>query len=344
MHATLRDVWVVLIEDLRRTVRRRSYAIVMASVPVILLALLLAIPAIRSITDDDEERKPLGIVNQSRTLELEVGDIPGIVEYADSETGMERLTEEEIGELFVVSEDYLASGRIEWVHRGGGRRPRRAASELITAVLRIGVAADRLPSEVLARALAPAQFERIRLDSEGIPIVADEKALIGRIIVAAAATLLLLIALMIGAGSLLQSVAVEKESRMIEMLLTSVKPLSLLTAKVVASGAAWLAVVIVWGGSLVVVLPEILEGFEDAPVFKTGPVVLVWVASYFLAGFFFSAVVLVGIGAVANRVREERQSRRGRALLLSAVAPADHRRHRKNPLAEQSPTPPDPLS
>ncbi|MDA1349543.1 MAG: hypothetical protein O3A47_11875 [Chloroflexi bacterium] len=157
MPGTLREVWVVLIEDLRRTVRRRSYAIVMASVPVILLALLLDIPAIRSIAKDDDEPKPIGIVNQSGSLDLDVDGVPGIVEYPDRETGMKQLTEDEIGELFVVPGDYLASGRVEWVHRGGGGTPGRSASELVAAVLRIGGAADRLPSEVLARALAPAQ-------------------------------------------------------------------------------------------------------------------------------------------------------------------------------------------
>jgi ABC-2 type transport system permease protein len=160
---------------------------------------------------------------------------------------------------------------------------------------------------LLQRALVPAVFARARLGADGLPLDEDKDVVVGRVIPAVIFTVTLLIAIMVGAGSLVQSVAEEKENRSIEVLLTSVQPLSLMAAKVLALGAAGLAMVVIWVGSVVVVVPLLFESFPDAPVFQVDLMLLVWVTSFFLAGYLLSAIVLAGLGAISAGTKEANQ-------------------------------------
>ena len=307
MPEALGEIGIVFTEEMRRTVRRKSYLLVVLSFPAILTLLMVAVPLIRAIVDDDDEPKPLGIVNLSTDLTLNIEGAAGLVTFPQRADGMEALFSDTIDELFVIAADYLDTGDVDWVHTGGGAVPGGASRSTIIDLLRTGLASDHLESDVLTRAMEPALFDRTRLDSDGNPIEEDEDAILGTVIVSMIAAGMLLFALMIGAGALIQSVTEEKESRMIEVLLTSIQPISLMTAKALASGSAWLAVILVWTGALMAIVPRIFDAIPDAPIFSAGPMLLVWVVSLFTAGYFLSAVILVGIGSLAARAKEANQ-------------------------------------
>jgi len=76
---------------------------------------------------------------------------------------------------------------------------------------------------------------------------------------------------------------------------------------VLAIGMAQLVMITVWVGSVVVIGPRIADIISSAFEFPINLGLLVWVLAFFLAGYFVSAVIMAGIGAVATKVQEANQ-------------------------------------
>ena len=311
----LSEARLIFAEEFRRFTRRKGYVILTLAVPAILLVLLAAIPAIRAISEgkEEEEPKPIGIVVLSGDLAFGPGDLPGFLAFKDRQEGTDALEEETVKEVFVVPEDYLETGQVEWLHGTGGvfsgfdPGPSGISAGVVRAYLRSALAAEEVSPELLARAVAGTAFERARIGKDGLPIERDEGAEVGTFVVAFVSTLLLMFSIIIGAGSLLSAIAEEKENRMIEVLLTSTRPVSLMAGKVLAIGAAQLIMITVWVGSVVVIVPRISDVIPDAPEFPMNLGIMVWVLAFFLAGYFLSAVIMAGIGAMATKVQEASQ-------------------------------------
>ena len=69
--------------------------------------------------------------------------------------------------------------------------------------------------------------------------------------------MLLLISIFVGAALLLQSMGEEKENRMVEMLITSTSPLSIMLGKVLALGATGLLQISIWVAAAAIVCDSI---------------------------------------------------------------------------------------
>ncbi|MCK4411568.1 ABC transporter permease, partial [Candidatus Bipolaricaulota bacterium] len=227
--------------------------------------------------------------------------------------GIDALTKGTVKEVFVIPEDYLKTGRVEWLHGKGGAfsgidpGPSGASSAALRAYLRTTLAIEEMMPELLARAVVGATLESVHIGEDGQPVEEDADTKVGTIVVSLVSILLLIFSIMIGAASLGEAVAEEKESRMIDVLLTCVKPLSLMAGKVLAIGTAQLIMITVWVGSVVVIAPRIADIISSAFEFPINLGLLVWALAFFLAGYFVSAVIMAGIGAVATKVQEANQ-------------------------------------
>ena len=330
MRETLAEWRVVFAEELRRVVRRWTFVLLVASVPALMALALGATLVVREIADrpddaPDELPGVIGVVDLSPDVDVASLPAPVVRVFATREEGMGAfVVDETVGQLFIVSEDYLETGRVEWVRRlgdaGSDSGPDAASEAALTSVLRGALAAGWLAPEALRRAAAPASFERVRVGGD-LEVVDDaEETAAGRFIVAFLGVLVLLFSIMIGSSTLVTAVAEEKENRMIETLLTSVRPFALLAGKLVAVGAANLAMVAVWLASIVVAAPLIFSALPTPRDIPLDVGVLVWVVAFFLAGYLVSAVVMAGIGAVATGVREATQL--SAVVIVPLIVPA----------------------
>lgn len=308
------EVQIIFAEELRRSVRRRAYLIITLAVPALLLLLLVAIPIVRNLAEGPpEDVKPAGLLSLSPQVVFPSDPLPGFLVVHDQATAITALIEEELGEIFVVPEDYVESGRVEWLHVGertfagfeSGPDAGRAAA--VRALLQSSLAGDNLPPELLGRAIVPAIFLQTRIGPDGLPVVEDPDAEFARLFVTFIAATALIALIAIGSSSLAVTVAEEKENRMIEVLLTSAKPLSVMAGKVLAVGLAALIQLVVWVASFALLVPRMFDFFSEAPRLSVDPVLLLWALAFFLAGFFLSAVIIAGIGAASTGVREASQ-------------------------------------
>ena len=118
-----------------------------------------------------------------------------------------------------------------------------------------------------------------------------------------ALALLLGMAIVMGGQYLLQGVAEEKETRILESLLCTVSPDDLMLGKLLGLGSAGLTLVGVWlvFGLQAAAAPMAMLHLEISPL------LIALGVAYFLFGYLFYASLMTGIGAVANNLREAQQ-------------------------------------
>ncbi len=308
MLGTPREIRTIFTEEFRRAIHRRSYLILTLAVPAILLILLVAVPVIRGISDDDKDddkdQDQIGILELSRELTVDAGTVPGFQIYQDRESGIAALLADEIKGFFVIPEDYLATGRVEWFDPGVGI-PSGSGRGRVREFLRAALVADDLAPELATRMLDPADFDRIKVNEDGSIDKDPDKA--GRILIPLIFGGLLMFGIMIGGNILLNSVSEEKETRMIEVLLTSVSPLAVMVGKVLALGTTGLIQIAVWVASIAIIGPHIFDQIPDAGQLAIEPGIVALVIGFFLTGYLVFAVTMAGIGAATSSKEEGSQ-------------------------------------
>ena len=306
MRGTPTEIRTIFTEEFRRAIHRKSYRILTLAVPVLLLVLLVAVPVIRGISDDDDDRDKdqdqIGILELSGELAVDAGTVPGFQIYQDRESGIAALLADEIKGFFVIPEDYLATGKVEWLDPDAGIIPSGSIRGRVREFLRAALVGDDLAPELVTRMLDPADFERIKVSEDGSIDKDRDKA--GRILVPIIFGGLLMFGILLGGSILLESVSEEKETRMIEVLLTSVSPLAVMVGKVLALGATGLIQIAVWVASVAIIGPLIFDQIPDAGRLAIDPEILALVIGFFLTGYLVFAVTMAGIGAATTSAKE----------------------------------------
>ena len=301
MRETIAEAKIVFAEEFRRGIRRRQWQIVTGLVPAILLILLIVVPVVRSLADDDEGPKPIGYMDRSG--ELAEADFPGLTRFDTRELGIDAIMAGDIEDLFIVPADFLQSDDVEWLSQrsgifAGGSNRGRFASFLTMSLI-----AERLDPSLLDRVIAGANYVRVRVGEDG-SLSPDDGSKLSEFVVPYIFTMLLMMSIFIGSGALLESVSEEKENRMIEVLLTSVSPLSLMAGKILALGTISLAQIIVWFASIAMIGPQIIDQIPNAAELEIEPLTLAYVSLFFIAGYFLFAVILAAIGSATTSAKE----------------------------------------
>ncbi len=308
MLGTLTEIRTIFAEEFRRAIQRKSYRILTLAVPVVLLILLVAVSVIR-IGDDDEDRDKdqdqIGILELSGELAVDADTVSGFQIYQDRESGIAALLADEIKGFFVIPEDYLATGTVEWLDPDAGIIPSGSMRGRVREFLRAALVADALAPELVKRMLDPADFDRIKVNEDGSIDKDPDGA--GRILIPLLFGGLLMFGIMIGGNILLNSVSEEKETRMIEVLLTSVSPLAVMVGKVLALGATGLIQIAVWVASVAIIGPHIFDQIPDAGQLAIEPRILAIVIGFFLTGYLVFAATMAGIGAATTSKEEGSQ-------------------------------------
>jgi len=150
---------------------------------------------------------------------------------------------------------------------------------------------------------APAQaiVQAAPLTTEGY--VGDPN--LANIIVPGVFALLLGLSLMIGATSLINGLGEEKESRLIQVLFSSVSVRQLLIGKILALGLTGLLQVLVWLLSMPLLLSLASASFGGFLSRMQIPVnFLLLGIIYFILGYLLFAVLSIGVGAICSNAKE----------------------------------------
>lgn len=169
------------------------------------------------------------------------------------------------------------------------------------------LAQAQIDPEVARWLRAPLVFEALRLGSQGEEAQVDSRDKV-RQWAPLAFVYLLWLAVFTSAQMLLTSTIEEKSSRIVEVLLSSVSPLQLMTGKIAGMAAAGLTVVGSWTAcaliALILVPAAMGAGGANLLGIVSEPLYLLSFLFYFLMGYLLYAALLVGVGSVCNNLKE----------------------------------------
>jgi ABC-2 type transport system permease protein len=111
----------------------------------------------------------------------------------------------------------------------------------------------------------------------------------------------------ISSGYLLQGVAEEKESRVIEIVVSSVRPVELMAGKVAGLGALGLTQVLVWVASVAGFSGGAVAFLAVAGAASIPARVLILGVVYYLLGYTLYAILMAGVGALGTTMQESQQ-------------------------------------
>ncbi len=218
----------------------------------------------------------------------------------------------QVSAFYVLPDTFMASGTAfrfgpkESVARDGDSE--RAAFDRL---LRRAVLAGHVDSEVLERAVSPIAAKKLRvveLQDDGQFAERAKGDRVTAFLVPLLFGVLLVISMMGSGTTLLLGVAEEKENRVMEILLSSVRPPELFAGKMIGLGGAALLQLAIWiGGGLLFSaqgLPLLISNATSAHV-----PVHVWLGCllFFLGGYFQYGSLMLGFGSLGNSARESQQ-------------------------------------
>jgi len=205
--------------------------------------------------------------------------------------------------VLVVPSDYLTTGRLRRYVQTSSLFS-SAEERPVTRWLVRGLLEGRVDSLRIERAArAELGLELYTLDREGRFQLKDDAREMLDFLLPFGFGMLLGVSIIIGGQYLLQGVAEEKESRILESLLCSVTPEELMAGKLIGLGGAGLTMVGAW---ILMGLAVAAPGAMLAQV-SVSPRLLLFAVAYFLLGYLFYGSVMTGIGAVTNSMREAQQ-------------------------------------
>lgn len=300
----MRKAWIVARHEFLTTVRRVWFVVVTFILPLVFAGIGMGMTSVaRQAVDESQSPvrdKPLGYVDHWGGLTERIG----FRKFSTEKEALDALLAKSIGSYVVVPADYLASGQIRVAIL---RRP-----TLMTArqpPLPAGVH-DWLVNSVLKGVEPPSRVERAKrpftpvvtfYDHSGNASQEDADETEQRAFAAYAFFFLLLTSIFTSSAYLLQGMAEEKENRVLEMVLSSIKPNELMLGKLIGLGAAGLLQMTVWVSmSFVAVVYFAIQ-------FVVSPAAFTFCFVYFLLGYVLYGSLMLGFGALGTNLRESQQ-------------------------------------
>lgn len=223
--------------------------------------------------------------------------------YADRDAGKKALKDGTISVLYIIRPDYAARGAVDAYMDGfniEGAESQTIITDFMLRSLLYNVEAQDYEALYL-RLRDPAFVAEHTISASGTAQQENESQ---NFILVYGFGLSMMLGIFWGGGYLMQSVVQEKESRIIEILLSSVPPLPLLLGKILAMGVVALLQVGMIIGTFVVIITQAGDLSQSLGNIEVNTPVLVLGFVYFVLGYLLFGSLMATIGAVSSTMRE----------------------------------------
>lgn len=244
----------------------------------------------------------VGVIDASGLLDPRRVERPLLL-FAGEAQAQRALLDGEIQGYFVVPEDYLTSGKVGVHSRGLPPPTMISEADRLRALLIRGAAGAESPPAWVERAIEPMHVGLLQRGDEA----GSRRALASMLNLLL--VLFLIMTIMTASQFFLVSMSEEKESRIIELLLSSMRPSELLAGKVVGLGALGLTQLLIWLG-LPFLLLLLFLGLVALPPSLTpqlGGAVspsLLLTPLFFLLGYLLYGAIGTFLGSIGSRPAE----------------------------------------
>jgi ABC-2 type transport system permease protein len=311
----MKKIWLVFKNEFITVVSRKSFLLTLFLIPLVSFIVLVVISGIQksSGTDTGAAIEELLMPSAEVTLEGYV-DASGLVkaipeEYQDSliafdteEAALQAMQDGRISAYYLIDADYLENGSIIYVRPDFNPLFGSIQSTSIEGLMAYNLTGGNL--ELFDRLQNPTNLTTRTLDTSAPERDAtDPMTFLLPYVVA----FLFYIVIMSASSLLLSSITNEKQSRVMEVLMTSVKPLEMLTGKIIALGLVGLLQTVVWSGSGLLLLRFSGQNLALGEAFQLPVSILIWGILFFLSGYAVYASLMAGVGALVPSTREASQ-------------------------------------
>ena len=304
----MNKTYLIFKHEFLLAIRRPGFIILTLIVPVMALLGIGIIKLVSSLSDAPvNEITVIGYVDEVGIFDSQTNEgFDRLVPFSSVEGAGKAMGRQEISEFIIIPSDYISSGTIKRYTLEKEPKTPPSTEVYIKSFLTASLLKEKVPPDIIALIVSPINLEVTRITEQGE--IAIEKSNVGNVIIPAIFSLLLSLALMFGATSLISGLGEEKESRLIEVLFSSVSIRQLLLGKILALGIAGLLQVLVWLISAPLILnlaSSSFGGFMSGIQLPANFLILGTI--YFILGYMLFAVLSIGIGAISPNAREGSQ-------------------------------------
>ncbi len=313
----------VLRYELMRGGRRKGYLAATFGVPLAGIALIIAIRLIGTLPAFNSTQmiaqameqvelngiQTAGLVDQSGQFAPLAARGEQLQVFADEEAAKAALRAGELDGYYLIPADYMDTGDVTLVLPGMDIN--RISGGPVRALI-IETLSEHVDPEIVARLQNPANITVTNVSlTTGSSSAADEVNG-GAFVLIYVLALVLMMSLFVTNGYLMQSVIEEKETRLIEILLASVRPTQLLAGKILANGILGLFQLLMWLAGMLIglrlaggeELGQTLSIFTSLANIQLPLDVLPTLLLFFVLAYLMFAGFYGIIGAVSNSMRE----------------------------------------
>jgi ABC-2 type transport system permease protein len=321
------------------TVKRKAYIVTTFGMPlfVAMYGGIVSIPGY-FMSQKEAEVKPYGLIDRSGLLRLEegerieTGELPPevraavealerssqqaasfafgnavLLAFEDEARASAAVIDGTLRGYYVLPERYLESGEVSYYRRDAGSIQLGDARSALRSLIVERLVDGRLDGQIAERVRRPlVRTETFALTEAGVTEPTSRMQELARLLIPIAFAVLLFTSLMMSAGYLIQAIAIEKENKVVEVLLSSANPDEILFGKLTGLGVAGLLQVLVWYGFLLV------SGLLFAGALTSLGVEVPWLTigmaiALFVVAYLFLGSLMLGTGSLGSTVRESQQ-------------------------------------
>ncbi len=311
----MNKIWIVLKTEFINTITRRSFLLTLILVPLIPAVILGAVSLLGGDEGQDgtsnifqpepQEQTSEGYVDLAGVIKTLPADLPEerLIAYPDKNAAREAVNQDEISGFYVIDENYLENGQIKYYREDFSPLSGLETSDIITSMIRFNLLGG--DPQLFQKFQSPMYQEWIDLSPESAE--RDESSPLA-FYLPYGVTMLFYVLIITSASLMLNSVAKEKENRIMEILMSSIKPNQLLTGKSLGLGLVGLLQMVLWMGSAFLMLRLGGTTLNIPPSLQLSPEILIWGVVFFILGYLIYASLMAGVGAIVPNVKEATQA------------------------------------
>lgn len=306
----MKRYWIVAQHEFVTQLKRRTFLVLVFLLPLLIAGVSLFTGYLSARQEEQTGTLGrIGIVDLSGVLAAGREQPAEYVIFSDEADAAAALASEQIGAYFVVPADYLSSGVVE----AYSREPIPTGIENQFQEYMVANLLANLPAIEAERLRHPAELTLATLDGR---IRLDEKTGIVMLVTPLVFAVLFIMSITMTSSFMMQNVVEEKETRMVEMITTSITPLELLWGKMMGLGALGLLQIVTWvlvGGMVIAIRQDVGQMLRDIDY----PAWLLGLAGlYLFLGYLLYGSLLSAIGASSTSMQEAQPI----AALFSLIA------------------------
>ena len=329
----MNKIWLIIRQEYLRRVRKKSFILLTFLMPLMMVALMF-VPLWLATMKGDEVRQ-IAVIDRTGKYAPLFKDLDSY-QFFDAEKSLEEYRASEQKELFAIlniTDDLLDNPKAATLY--SEKQIPGDLSRIVNQVLAKQMESDKMASfqipdldKIIQESRVQFQIQTIKWGKDGTE--SRSSGLIARLIGIFSTVIIYMFIMMYGA-MVMQGVSEEKTNRIVEIMVSSVRPFSLMMGKVVGIGLVGLTQILLWGVLSIILLgtggmflgdlsggtaamqqgammspqmdtTELQQGLEWLSIlqsFNFGEIIFFFVV-YFVGGYLLYASLFAAIGSAIN--------------------------------------------